>query len=149
MWEFQKDFKVYFGYDFEKNKKDQRNYLTTIEAHIHPKIDWLYHDNRTFNLFKYDLGLLKLNQSIDKSYNKFVANSICLPQKAIKSSVAKKGHYEYVMFSGWGGPTNLLKMAYWRMFSGWQKDKPGSPDEAILYNLDNQTACQVTQFAIT
>ena len=133
------------GHDFSTFNLERRGlYYLATQVFIHPK----YRGSKSH----YDLALIKLKGSINTTrLGPIVENNICLPEEwTIEKDPDNEANDEYVMVSGWGGPTGLLKMAYWWIwdykFPPWY-DFPGFPNytsNALLFRIDNQTACDVS-----
>ena len=124
--------KIYLGCNFTKNNPSMKYYYESNESHIHPE----YEHNGM-----YDIALVKLNNPV--AINDYEVNNICLPKKWIKNFTFGywgTNAYEYVNIGGWGGPTQLLKIAYWRI----RDFKSFWDPEVTVYKLDNLGQCSVS-----
>ena len=122
--------KIYLGYNFTKNNPSTKYYYESNESYIHPEFEA---DGM------YDIALVKLNKPVTINDD---VNNICLPQKWIKNSSRYWGtaDFEYVNIGGWGGPSQLLRIAYWKIMDFKSFFTP----DVTVYKLDNLGQCPVS-----
>ena len=118
--------KIYFGFNFTKNNTDNTYYYESNETYIHPKYD---SDNND-----YDMALVKINKPVTITDE---VNNICLPQNWISKNQSSFDE-EYVNMGGWGGPTQMLKIAYRKIV-----DIKITSLIVYVYSIDKLDTCPV------
>ena len=105
------------------------------ELHVHP-----FYELRNVFTQMYDLGMIKLNQSISA----YTEKSICLPElnKAFDPNLN-----EYGMFAGWGGSkTEGLRLGYTRL--KYLQDEEGENKFILSRKLGDIRICSVSCFLL-
>ena len=85
-----------------------------------------------------------MNETVEDSTSLKIS-SICLPEKwSGEKENGTAWQFEYVMFAGWGGPDQRLKMAPWTF--SWDSRNWADINETskvLAFSLENYAICRV------
>ena len=123
------------GFDFSRDNPSEEHYYESNETYVHPD----YFNNQT--TLTHDLALLRMNKPINTSADE---NSICLPEKWSDDYPLIREQLQYVMFAGWGKPTQHLRMAPKIWLNMRYPNLPVFLYQTEVVKIDNQGACRVS-----